>query len=366
MLSSPRIFPALHLLAMIAIASSLAFADSPTTAPAKTGDLTLTFTDRSPQSSPKDLAHRLNLKPTDVANDYDLSSKPYKAYVPTNYDPATPHGIFVYLGYKDSTGTPKDWHPLLEKSHLIFITPVSHTGTQYEPSIPLWQTLGLAFDAVHNLKQQYAINPSRIYLMVMDDNATQLTLVSTDVFTGFVIAMDPGYFRRISAGNRYYPPTFPPPPEQYKRLAQRRPYFLLDTFGADDPTNKIIQLKAAAMKQDGIKLVDTAPASLTTDLHYPDFKVEWFEDKALPFLDKSTSAATTEPASVARTTTKPTTSALPAAAAPSPAAHALSMARLYIKNGQPELARTKLQLIIETFPNDPAAEQARELLKRLP
>ena len=55
-----------------------------------------------------------------------------------NYDPATPCGIFVYLGYKDTVATPPAWHSLLDKSHLIFISPVSHTGEQFQPSIPMW------------------------------------------------------------------------------------------------------------------------------------------------------------------------------------------------------------------------------------
>ncbi len=315
-MTSPK-FASLFFLALIS--SARALADTPTTAPAKTGDLDLTFTERSPLSDPKDLARRLNLKPADVANDYDLSSKPYKAFIPPHYDPAVPYGILVYLGYKDSTGTPKDWRPFLEKSHLIFITPVSHTGSHYEPSIPIWQTLGLAFDAVQNLKAQYNINPARIYLMSMGDNATQLALVSTDVFTGYIVAADAGYFRRITEGNRYYSPTFAPPVDPYRRMAQSRAYVLLDTFGSDDPGNKIIPLKAAAMKQDGMKLVTTVPASLTGDLHYPDFKLEWFEDGALPFLDKS---ATTQPVIAARSTPKATTAAAaPVVAAPSNAAH---------------------------------------------
>ncbi len=200
--------------------------------------------------------------------------------------------------------------------------------------------------------------------MSFGENATQLALVSTDVFTGYVVAGDAGYFRRISEGNRYYSPTFPPPVDPYRRMMQGRAYVLLDTYGSDDPTNKIIPLKAAAMKQDGVKFVTTVPASLTGDLHYPDFKLEWFENGALPFLDKS---ATTQPVLAARATTKATTAAVvPAVPAPNTAAHALAMAQLYIKNNQTELARTKLHQIIDTYPHDPVAEQARELLKTLP
>jgi hypothetical protein len=358
-------FPGLRSFCILTLLSTPAFAaDAP--AAAKTGDVDLTFTARSPQSDPKDLAKRLSLKAAEMAEDYDLSSKPFKAYVPTNYDPATPHAVFVYLGYKDSPGTPPEWHDVQEKSHLIFITPVSHTGTHYDPSIPLWHTLGLAFDAVHNLKQSYNVDPNRIYLMTIGENATQLALVSADVFTGFVVAADPGYFRRITLPNRHYiPPAFPAPTDPWRSAAHARPYVLLDA-GADNPENKAIPLKAAAMRQDGFKLVTTFPASLNDDLHYPNFKVGWFERDALPYLDKSATAApATEPAKPA-----PAAAAKPAEpstkpAAASPAARALAVAELYIKNGKPDIARTKLQQVIDTYPTDPAAEKVKELLKKL-
>lgn len=142
------------------IAAQSTFADGP-----KTGELDLTFTQRSPLSSPAAMAERLDLKLSDLGADYDLSQRPFKAYVPSNYDPKVPVGIFVYLGYKDSSDTPPLWDPVLEKHHLIFITPVCHSGTHYANAVPVWQSVGLAFDAVENLKRQYSIDTKRIYLM---------------------------------------------------------------------------------------------------------------------------------------------------------------------------------------------------------
>src|SRR5579872_3339224 len=71
----------------------------PATQPAasvQTGEVNLTFTERSPLSKTEELARRLYLKPADVKEDYDLSKLPFKAYIPTNYDPAVPQGLFVY------------------------------------------------------------------------------------------------------------------------------------------------------------------------------------------------------------------------------------------------------------------------------
>jgi hypothetical protein len=121
------------LLAAIAGITPIRADTPPSSQPApqvQTGEVDLTFTQRSPLSTPKEIARRLKANPD---KDYDLSTLPFKAYVPTNYDPAVPHGLFVYLGYKDSVSTPPQWHAMLEQHHLIFITPVCHTGDQYAP-----------------------------------------------------------------------------------------------------------------------------------------------------------------------------------------------------------------------------------------
>src|SRR6516162_10475058 len=90
-------------------------ADEPATTQSSvaTGDIDLTFTERSPLSKPEELARRMNLKESEVSPDYDLSKCPFKAYVPTNYDPSVPVGVFVYFGYKDTIGTPPTWHLVL-------------------------------------------------------------------------------------------------------------------------------------------------------------------------------------------------------------------------------------------------------------
>ncbi len=195
--------------------------DVSATQPVGTGEVDFTFTQRSPISKPKELARRLNLKPRDMGDDYDLSQRPFKACVPKNYDPATPVGIFVYLGYKDTVSVPPLWEPVLENSHLIFISPVCHSGEHYQPSVPMWQTMGLALDAVFNLKNQYAIDPMRVYLMSWDPGSTQMSIAVSDVFTGCIDTGDLSYFKQLTAADgHYWPPTGSWPPDDLVRLAQ--------------------------------------------------------------------------------------------------------------------------------------------------
>lgn len=337
--------------------------DAPATRPAgqvKTGELDLTFTERNPLSAPKELARRLNLKEADMGADYDLSQRPFKAYVPRNYDPATPLGVIVYLGYKDTVSSPPLWQPVLEESHLIFISPVGHSGQHYPSSVPLWQTTGLALDAVYNLKRQYAIDDKRIYQMSWNVGSTQMALATADVFNGLIVTYDQSWFERIRVANGgYYPASFLSPPIAPLRAAQSHPFFLVDDKSVE--LAKEIALKAGAMRQNGFEHVMQTGLSNVDDLHFPNLKAEWFSQQALPFLDKFSTAEM----NVAHSDAAPATTAPSASTGPSEAQSLLSQAQLLMSNGRNDLARDKLQEIVQQFPNDPAAAKAKELLEQI-
>jgi hypothetical protein len=339
---------------------------------AKTGKLDLAFTDRSPLSSPQSLAQRLNLKQSELGPDYDLSKRPFKAFVPTNYDPATPCGVIVYLGYKDSVSVPPRWLPMLEKAHLIFITPVCHTGNQYPPSVPEWQTVGLALDAIYNLKKQYRVDDRRIYQISW---TIRPQIATADIFTGFINVNDLGYYKRITLeGRSYLEPTIKPPAANEVERAKDRPWMLAIINDEEHMQPETARMKA--MRGDGYSHVDMIPTTMD-DTHYPNLTVEWFEEKALPFLDKTSgnsvepqrpiseeasSTPTTRPAAEDESNPAPTTHPVEAASEPSAPQHLLSIAQMLINNGNKDLARQKLQEIIDTYPGDPAAAKAKQLL----
>jgi len=344
------------------------------------GESDITFTDRSPLSSKKELAKRLGADVEDLGADYDLSKQPYKIYVPKNFDPAQPVGVLVFLGYKDSTCTPPTWRDLLDKADLIFITPTCHYGKQYLPQVPLWQTAGLALDAVYNLQHSAMIDPHRVYLVAFDDG-TPVFFALADVFTGYVGCNDLSYFKNIYLPDRsYFQADFKQPSGRIYDMAQQRPIYILG-----DPGNSNLQLattKASIMQQDGFKYVQASEASLDNDLHYPNLTTDWFENKALPFLE--TNSATGEPSDLntLAQAPKPTPSPVaqdassvanpdaapidPKSAAPQDAQQLLTNAKLLISNGRPDLARPKLQKIIDTYPDDPAATEAKQLLSQIP
>jgi hypothetical protein len=251
------------------------------------GEILITFTKRSPLSGPRDLARRLGLSRADVEPDYDLSARPFRAYVPKP-DPKQPYGIFVYLNYKDSTGIPSSWMETLDKTHTLFITPVCHHGIdpRFSGSVPLWQTLGLAFDAVENLKQKYAIDPQRMYLMTFNDGGMRAALTCSDVFSGMVVCYDLSYFEPVYVPDRegFYTASFPEPPDKLLKMAMGKPLILI----ADDfrTRNKHPRLLVEQMRAEGFEHILPIELSLNTDVHYPDFASKWFSETALPFLDR--------------------------------------------------------------------------------
>jgi hypothetical protein len=346
-----------------------AFADAPasapTTEPTKTGEFDITFTERSPLSAPREIARRMNLREHDLGADYDLTKMPFKAYVPKSYDAAQPHGLIVFLGYKDSVSVATLWEPALDQSHLIFITPVAHSGRQYQPVIPIWQTMGLAFDAVDNLKKAYNIDPKRIYLVGFD-NTAQHSFACADVFDGFVICQDYAYFVKLTQSNgTFFTPQFGPPGGPIFAMAKQRPYVL--AAGDIDSKDSMDGLMAASLRQLGFANVTTIKTD-GEDLHYPNLQLKWFQETALPYLDKIAATQNIKPLPVAAATPHPTTQRI-AATTPSNESepqHLLKVAKLYMDNGQTNLAKSKLQLIIDKYPDDPAAKTAKQWLDQLP
>jgi hypothetical protein len=328
-------------------------------APAKTGKFDVTFTERSPLSRRPELARRLNLQEAGMGDDYDLAHQPFKVFVPTNYDPKVACGVIVYLGYKDTAETPAAWEPVLEKSHLIFISPVSHSGPTNPPAVQRWQSAGLALDAIYNLKKQYNIDDRRIYQMGWNVGAMELTLATSDVFTGYINAFDQSWGVAIAAGNGgNYPSMYRNPPGILYSGAKSHPFVLIASENPDFV--KQITLKVGAMKGDGFDHVMQLSLSPTDDLHYPNMKADWFDGKALPFLDQF---ATENPTPG---TTRPSVAGGDGATSqPSKAETWLSVAKILITNGQTNLAKSKLRAIIAAYPDDPAAKEARELLEKL-
>jgi hypothetical protein len=342
----------------------------------KLGAFSTSFTERSPLSAPKEIARRL--PQSEPVADYDLAKEQFAIYVPKIYDAAKPAGIVVFLCYKPTTETPSAWHDMLDKNNLIFVVAQNHPE-------PITTRIGLALDAVHNLQKRYKIDATRIW--ALGEEAPHLALAYSDLFTAG-IARQPFYFRPIKSrqpNSGSYPPKLPRPPAELISKAKPHPQVLLE-FPASAGGGEYQQLIPDAYQQDGFKHVLAIEVD-KEPYHYPNFTTEWF-DQVMAFIEKSAAAAaggavavsgapleSSNPAaqpggaSDAPTSAPAVAASQPAAAAPaapSDAQRLLNLAKSYIAAKAYPQARTRLQTIVDKYPTDPAAMEAKKLLQTFP
>jgi FimV-like protein len=104
---------------------------------------------------------------------------------------------------------------------------------------------------------------------------------------------------------------------------------------------------AGTMRSDGFEHVLVAPVG-----HDQILRPEWFRQTLVQLHSvKSTPALAHGAATKAATADEPQ--------------RLLNLAQAYISSGAKELARTKLNQIVEKYPNDPAAKKARQLIDEL-
>jgi hypothetical protein len=382
---------------------------STTPSAGQTGEFTTTFTQHSPLSTPGEIARRLPDKQHPLAAKYDLSTMPFRIYVPKGDDSSQAYGLLIFHCYKPTQDAAPTLHSLLDQHHLIFAT--SEQLPQSEGV-----TIGISLDAVFNLEKQYKIDPARVWVMG-DTAAEELAFGYPDVFTAGIYR-NYEYFRPIKSkqpNSGFYLPKLPQPPAALLAKSKQNHHVILAWPAEQEDEFK--QLLPGALRADGFKHV----LSITVDTeqyHYPNFKTEWFE-KVIDFLDEPgekpkpaepLANAHAEPGESANPAEPaPADSSVPSPAAPSddnstaghPSAGAssstdsstsadsstgattrpeaptgvpasedpkklLNLAKNYIASHAYGPARVRLNLIITKFPSDPAATEARQLLDSLP
>jgi len=181
----------------------------------------------------------------------------------------------------------------------------------------------------------YNIDPSRIYLLGLNEDIEPVGLTTGDLFSGDVYVWFCAYYRQIS--------TQPPqvqykPPSALLRQAEQHMQVLafLDQPGQDWFHKAVVR----AMSDDGFERITVAPIPRAF------LEPAWF-DKMLKVLESAKPVRATTTASVDEP------------------AQLLRVAQAYINGGLPDRARDKLNLLIQKYPSDPAAAKAREMLDQL-
>lgn len=147
----------------------------------RTGSYTATFTERHPLSSLAEMTRRMpRLKPSD----YDLTQESFSVSTPASLEARSPWGLLVFINSADSGECPENWKGLLEKHRLIWVGANKSGNERLTPA-----RMGLALDAVHNLKKIYAIDPDRVYVSGISGGGRVTSFLAPafpDVFRGAI------------------------------------------------------------------------------------------------------------------------------------------------------------------------------------
>jgi hypothetical protein len=355
----------MHAMGMVLLAALVGSAARAEDAPAKSAPFTVTFNDRSDQSTNAYIASRMGwpLAAQEAAKvDYKLPEESFEVYVPADYTGDKPFGLLVFVNPHPSGRPPQNYLPLLDKHHLIYVGPNKVGNDRF-----VRLRMGLAIDAVENMRKRYKIDPDRIYVSGISGGgrvASMLGVGFADVFRGgfYIIGCDFYKEEKSTEKNGYYRRSYNVPPAKIFNLARKASKHVFLT-GDNDGNRDQTQLYYNGFKRDGFEHITYFQVP-GMGHQAPD--AEWFE-KGLTALDEPV-AAPPVTATAKRPTAPATRPAAPTAQAldrPAIAARLLATAQMYVDNKQYERGREKLAWIAQNFADTPAGVTARRLLNEL-
>jgi hypothetical protein len=277
-----------HPIWLIVALAQMSFAATPTQ-PASVpsnGEFTVSFQDRSPLSDTALLATRhgwvvAKLKAEKVETDYDLSKESFAVRVPADYDASKKYGLLVWISAGQSGRANREWASVLDKRHLIWIG-ANRAGNSRSVMV----RLGLALDAVPNMKTRYSLDPDRIYVSGGSGGgrcASMLGVSCPDAFHGGIYIIGCDYFREIPTGepNKIWPRTYVQPSPRLFAFAKQRSRHVLLTGEKDMNRPQTKANYESGFRADGFQNVDYLEVPGMGHRVPP---ADWFE-KAIAFLD---------------------------------------------------------------------------------
>jgi hypothetical protein len=340
---------------------------APSDIPGKTGAFQVKFTERNPLSAPAEIEKRFHAKHGEMGDDYDLSKIQFEVYVPPAPDDNGKYGLLDATAFASGHGfAPEPQRPILDKYHLIWIGPTDEPDDH-----PAVERIGACLDGLYNAQKAWPIDAQRIYLSSNSNGkyVSGVALFYPDLFMGAIFSNRIDWFSKMQDPKRHSTwnsDNFPRPPEQYFGLAKSRPYFfaIRTSSGESDfeQSDLVYHRGYQASGFQHIKMIKATAEELNV---WSTYGPGWLE-QGVQFLDSQKDAANKSVATTATAATASSQTPKPKAAAsedPDAAANkALSLAKTYVSAQKYDLARPKLQKLIETYPNSPAAKEAKQVL----
>jgi predicted esterase len=262
-------------------------ATRPASAPVQRGAFHISFTEQSALSPIQAQYKRHRIKVEEMQR-YTLSEESFEAFVPVDYDPSQKYGLLVWASASGRGTLPKGWPELLAKHKLIAIG-ANNAGNQRGVGV----RMGLALDAVHNLKEVYSIDDNRVYVSGMSGGgkvATMLAIIYPEVFRGAIPIVGVAFYRDIPVpgeAKKVYPRNFDRPPlPMFDRARANR--FVLITGSNDfnrDPTQATFEQGFKKEKFQNVEYIEVPGLGHTI----PEVDVI---ERAIQFLDARPAAPT--------------------------------------------------------------------------
>lgn len=332
-----------------------------------TGEFQVRLSERSPLSKPSDVARRVSLNDGTSEADYELAKEVFDVYVPKSPGADGKYGLVVLLPMPWHAKPPRDWPAVLETHHLIWIgDPAGGDGR------PPLQRIGLMLDAAHGAQKAWPIDDARVYAFITEIRpiVSAVALDYPDVFQGSVCTPGWPWYNKVADPRTrmlWSTDKFARPEPQQLAMDKSRSRFFCVTReqanSAGDPEELIYK---QGYLEAGFKHAKMAVVPWSEMSVFSTYSPRWFEE-GVKFLDSSIAEAA--PASVKQ---GPGSSDIEKGqSAPTPddpaekAAKALSLAKGYIAAERYDIARTKLNKIVQDYPGTPAAKEARSLLETI-
>lgn len=310
-----------------------------------------------------------------VKYDFDPAEEKFLVDVPENYDGKRDFGLMTFIPADNAfTQLPAGWDRVLAEHHLMLIAPQAAGNDQ-----PNDRRYGLAVLGADEMLTHYRIDPSRIYAAGFSGGAriaNHLGFYQNDVFHGTIQNCGADFYRHV-------PQTNPPAPDvpagdygvisaspQEISSAKQDVRFALITGSRDFRHGNILDIyqNGYALEDFNARLFDVPNMSHTycdaaTLSRAIDFIDQGSAPAALPGLPFPTSRPSRRSFPASRPASRAATG--PATDDATRAARDLAMARNYLAANRKDLGRARLRRIVQTYPQTPAAREARAILQRM-
>ena len=230
---------------------------------------------------------------------YTIANESFEIIVPAACTAENPHGVLVWVS-PGRADLPRDSLAALAKRKLIWVSPTDAGNERHFVA-----RIGLALDAVHNVKASYPVDESRVFISGFSGGGRVSSLVALtypDVVTGAMPMMGCNFYRQLPAGDgKAFRATAAKPIAPLFTLAKKLPLVLVTSErDANQPQTKA---NFEAFKKDGFRHVSYIEVP---GIGHTLPTVDWFEN-GLAQLDEAAAAT----AKGAKKPTKPTTRTLP-------------------------------------------------------